>query len=83
MSPFQGQDSTLRSFSTVHDRHNKNLGRASYNKKKSKRSGLKNDQYCMPPVTRLACGRLRFSKRIKLNGEMLKISNGNIEKISK
>ena len=53
-----GQDSTLRSFSTVHDRHSKNLGRASYNKKKSRKAGLKKDQHCMPPVTRVASGRL-------------------------
>ncbi|CAH1774831.1 unnamed protein product, partial [Owenia fusiformis] len=45
-----GQDSTLRSFSTVHDRHNKSLGRASFNKAQSKKSGLKLDQHMMPPI---------------------------------
>ncbi|ESO94510.1 hypothetical protein LOTGIDRAFT_215492 [Lottia gigantea] len=46
-----GQDSTLRSFSTIHDKHNKNLGRASFDKAASKHSGLKKDQYMMPPIT--------------------------------
>ncbi|XP_013379758.1 WD repeat-containing protein 36 isoform X1 [Lingula anatina] len=46
-----GQDSTLRSFSTVHDRHNKSLGRASYNKAETKKTGLKLDQHMMPPIT--------------------------------
>ncbi|KAK2173340.1 hypothetical protein NP493_883g01001 [Ridgeia piscesae] len=44
------QDSTLRSFSTVHDRLDRSLGRASYNKKATKRLGLKNDTYMMPPI---------------------------------
>uniref|UniRef100_A0A2C9KX08 Uncharacterized protein n=1 Tax=Biomphalaria glabrata TaxID=6526 RepID=A0A2C9KX08_BIOGL len=51
-----GQDSTVRSFSTVHDKNNKNLGRASYFKKASKRAGLKLDKYKMPPVVRFAAG---------------------------
>ncbi|GAB1606546.1 WD repeat-containing protein 36-like [Argonauta hians] len=44
-----GLDSTLRSFSTVHDKYNKSLGQASYYKKKSKRERLK-DKYVMPPI---------------------------------
>ena len=51
-----GQDSTLRSFSTIHDKHNKSLGRASYNKKATKKSTLKNDQHKMPCVTDFATG---------------------------
>ncbi|XP_070172929.1 WD repeat-containing protein 36-like [Littorina saxatilis] len=46
-----GQDSTMRMFSTVHDKHNSSLGRASFNKSETKRTGLKNDQHKMPPVT--------------------------------
>ncbi|KAK2156514.1 hypothetical protein LSH36_211g01051 [Paralvinella palmiformis] len=46
-----GQDSTLHSFSTLHESKNRSLGRASYNKKQSKKSGLKLDKYMMPPVT--------------------------------
>ncbi|XP_055956682.1 WD repeat-containing protein 36 [Patella vulgata] len=46
-----GQDSTLRSFSTLHDKHNKNLGRASFDKAASKHSGLKKDLHMMPPIT--------------------------------
>uniref|UniRef100_A0A0B6Z6J4 Uncharacterized protein n=1 Tax=Arion vulgaris TaxID=1028688 RepID=A0A0B6Z6J4_9EUPU len=49
-----GQDSTLRSFSTVHDKHNKSLGRASYHKKASKRAGLKLDKHKMPPIIKFA-----------------------------
>lgn len=49
-----GQDSTLRSFSTTHDKHNKSLGRASYHKKASKRAGLKHDKHKMPPIVAFA-----------------------------
>ncbi|KAH9489302.1 WD repeat-containing protein 36 [Bulinus truncatus] len=56
-----GQDSTMRSFSTVHDKNNKNLGRASYFKKASKRAGLKLDKYKMPPVVRFAAEQCRES----------------------
>jgi len=45
-----GLDSCLMSFSTDHDRKNKSLGRASFNKQETKRSGLKLDQHKMPPI---------------------------------
>ena len=51
-----GQDSTVRAFSTQHDRLNRSLGRASYNKKRSKKQGLRLDQFKMPPVVALASG---------------------------
>jgi len=54
---WSAQDSTLRSFSTVHDRLDRSLGRASYNKKATKRLGLKNDTYMMPPIIDFASGR--------------------------
>ena len=53
-----GQDSTLHSFSTLHESKNRSLGRASYNKKQSKKSGLKLDKYMMPPVTAFTAGDL-------------------------
>ncbi|BFY99565.1 hypothetical protein BsWGS_02605 [Bradybaena similaris] len=56
-----GQDSTMRSFSTVHDKHNKSLGRASYYKKTSKRSGLKLDKHKMPPIIKFAAEPARES----------------------
>ncbi|XP_003223040.1 WD repeat-containing protein 36 [Anolis carolinensis] len=49
-----GQDSTLQSFSTVHERFNKNLGRGSINKKKSKKKGLLYDTMVLPPITTFA-----------------------------
>nr|XP_056704730.1 WD repeat-containing protein 36 [Euleptes europaea] len=49
-----GQDSTLQSFSTVHDRFNKSLGRGSINKKKSKKKGLRYDTMALPPITAFA-----------------------------
>ena len=55
-----GQDSTLQTFSTVHDRHNRSLGRASFNKKETKKTGLKLDQHMMPPITDFASGRLAY-----------------------
>ena len=64
-----GQDSTLRSFSTVHDRHSKNLGRASFNKKKTKKSGLKHDQYCMPPITHITSGKLFPLKVLSIHSD--------------
>ena len=45
-----GLDSNLMSFSTDHDRKNKSLGRGSYNKQETKRTGLKLDQHMMPPI---------------------------------
>jgi U3 small nucleolar RNA-associated protein 21 len=45
-----GLDSCLMSFSTDHDRKNKSLGRASFNKQETKRTGLKLDQHKMPPI---------------------------------
>ena len=45
-----GLDSCLMSFSTVHESKNKSLGRASYNKIESRRSGLKLDQHKMPSI---------------------------------
>ena len=53
-----GQDSTLQSFSTVHDSENRSLGRASYHKAESKKSGLREDQYMMPPIIQFASGQL-------------------------
>ncbi|ESN89835.1 hypothetical protein HELRODRAFT_104619, partial [Helobdella robusta] len=45
-----GLDSTLRNFSTVHDSYNRSLGRASYNKRLSKKVNLKQDTLVMPPI---------------------------------
>ena len=62
-----GQDSTLRSFSTVHDRHNKSLGRASFNKAETKKAGLKKDQHMMPPITEFDSGERISSIKFFLN----------------
>lgn len=56
-----GQDSTVRMFSTVHDKYNSSLGRASFNKTATKRAGLKHDQHKMPPVTVFAAESSRES----------------------
>lgn len=45
-----GLDSCLMSFSTDHDRKNKSLGRASFNKTETRKSGLRFDQHMMPPI---------------------------------
>lgn len=47
----------MRSFSTVHDRHNKSLGRASYNKQLTKKNTLKYDQHKMPFIVDFVAGR--------------------------
>ncbi|CAL1567317.1 unnamed protein product [Knipowitschia caucasica] len=48
-----GLDGTLQSFSTVHERFNKNLGHGSINKKKEKKKkhGLKHEELRLPPIT--------------------------------
>lgn len=56
-----GQDSTLRSFSAVHDKHNKSLGRASFDKKESKKTGLKKDKYMMPCISQFSSDTSRQS----------------------
>jgi U3 small nucleolar RNA-associated protein 21 len=45
-----GLDSCLMSYSIEHDSKNKSLGRASFNKAESRRSGLKSDRHMMPPI---------------------------------
>ncbi|XP_019372797.1 PREDICTED: WD repeat-containing protein 36 [Gavialis gangeticus] len=49
-----GQDGTLQSFSTVHERFNKSLGHGSINKKKSKKKGLRYDTLALPPIMAFA-----------------------------
>lgn len=56
-----GQDGTLQSFSTVHERFNKSLGRGSINKKKSKKKGLQYDTMKLPPITAFASETARQS----------------------
>ncbi|XP_060608574.1 WD repeat-containing protein 36-like isoform X2 [Ruditapes philippinarum] len=56
-----GQDSTMRSFSTVHDKHHKSLGRASYNKQLSKKNTLKYDEHKMPYIVDFATEQTRQS----------------------
>ncbi|CAH1267292.1 WDR36 [Branchiostoma lanceolatum] len=56
-----GQDSTLQSFSTVHDRHNKNLGQASMKRQQAKKKGIKNDEHKLPSITDFASETTRQS----------------------
>lgn len=44
----------------THDKHNKSLGRASYDKKETKKTGLKKDRYMMPPITQFSSGKITF-----------------------
>lgn len=45
-----GLDSTLRSFSTIGENLNKNLGQASFDRKKAKKLGILKDPGKMPPI---------------------------------
>uniref|UniRef100_A0A673AJH2 WD repeat domain 36 n=1 Tax=Sphaeramia orbicularis TaxID=375764 RepID=A0A673AJH2_9TELE len=56
-----GQDGTLQSFSTVHERFNKNLGHGSVNKKKEKKKkkGVAYEQLRLPPITAFASAAVR------------------------
>ncbi|XP_055015876.1 WD repeat-containing protein 36 [Boleophthalmus pectinirostris] len=56
-----GLDGTLQSFSTVHERFNKNLGHGSIDKKKEKKKkhGLKHEELRLPPITTFCSGQGR------------------------
>ncbi|TSL28217.1 WD repeat-containing protein 36 [Bagarius yarrelli] len=49
-----GQDGSLQSFSTVHERFNKSLGHGSFTKKKAKKKGATYDTAKLPPITTFA-----------------------------
>uniref|UniRef100_A0A6Q2Y2G1 Small-subunit processome Utp21 domain-containing protein n=1 Tax=Esox lucius TaxID=8010 RepID=A0A6Q2Y2G1_ESOLU len=49
-----GQDGTLQSFSTVHEKFNRSLGHGSINKKKSKKKSLRYEQLKLPAITTFA-----------------------------
>ncbi|XP_016396578.1 WD repeat-containing protein 36-like [Sinocyclocheilus rhinocerous] len=46
-----GQDGTLQSFSTVHERFNKSLGHGTLNKTRAKKKGVTNDTAKLPAIT--------------------------------
>ncbi|TKS65492.1 WD repeat-containing protein 36 T-cell activation [Collichthys lucidus] len=58
-----GQDGTLQSFSTVHERFNKNLGHGSVNKKKEKKKkkGLTYQELRLPAITAFSSAAARQS----------------------
>ncbi|XP_044189052.1 WD repeat-containing protein 36 [Thunnus albacares] len=58
-----GQDGTLQSFSTVHERFNKNLGHGSINKKKEKKKkkGLSYEELRLPAITAFSSAATRES----------------------
>ncbi|KAM7392249.1 hypothetical protein PAMA_007394 [Pampus argenteus] len=58
-----GQDGTLQSFSTVHERFNKNLGHGSINKKKEqkKKKGLSYEELRLPAITGFSSAAARQS----------------------
>jgi U3 small nucleolar RNA-associated protein 21 len=56
-----GRDSVLMSFSTVHDSKNKSLGRASFNKAETRKTGLRLDEHKMPPIVELASNDVKQS----------------------
>lgn len=56
-----GLDSNLICFSTEHESKNKSLGRASFNKIETKKSGLRLDQHKMPPITDFASSEAKQS----------------------
>ncbi|XP_057214990.1 WD repeat-containing protein 36 isoform X2 [Triplophysa rosa] len=56
-----GQDGTLQSFSTVHERFNKSLGHGSLNKAKAKKKGVAHDTAKLPAITTFASETARQS----------------------
>jgi U3 small nucleolar RNA-associated protein 21 len=55
-----GLDSSLRTFSTVADLLNRNLGTAHYNQKKARRVGLEKAGPKMPPIMNFASGMIEI-----------------------
>uniref|UniRef100_A0A672MZJ4 WD repeat-containing protein 36-like n=1 Tax=Sinocyclocheilus grahami TaxID=75366 RepID=A0A672MZJ4_SINGR len=51
-----GQDGTLQSFSTVHERFNKSLGHGTLNKTRAKKKGVTHDTAKLPAITTFASG---------------------------
>ncbi|XP_062844589.1 WD repeat-containing protein 36 [Trichomycterus rosablanca] len=56
-----GQDGSLQSFSTVHERFNKSLGHGSFTKKKARKKGVMYDTAKLPPITTFASESARQS----------------------
>ncbi|XP_063820182.1 WD repeat-containing protein 36 [Pseudophryne corroboree] len=56
-----GQDGTMQSFSTVHDRYSKSLGHGSIDKAKAKKVGLRCTSLRLPPVVSFASEAARQS----------------------
>lgn len=56
-----GQDGSLQSFSTVHDRFSKSLGHGSVNKAKAKKAGLRGINLRLPPIVSFASETARQS----------------------
>lgn len=56
-----GQDGTLQSFSTVHEKFNKSLGHGTLNKAKAKKKGVKYDTAKLPSITTFASETARQS----------------------
>uniref|UniRef100_A0A672KXW3 WD repeat-containing protein 36-like n=1 Tax=Sinocyclocheilus grahami TaxID=75366 RepID=A0A672KXW3_SINGR len=56
-----GQDGTLQSFSTVHERFNKSLGHGTLNKTRAKKKGVTNDTAKLPAITTFASETARQS----------------------
>uniref|UniRef100_A0A671SQM2 WD repeat-containing protein 36-like n=1 Tax=Sinocyclocheilus anshuiensis TaxID=1608454 RepID=A0A671SQM2_9TELE len=56
-----GQDGTLQSFSTVHERFNKSLGHGTLNKTRAKKKGVRNDTAKLPAITTFASETARQS----------------------
>ena len=55
---WSGQDGTLKSFSMVHDKHNKDLGVAAYDKAPGKKKDSKKGWKHMRPITCFAAGKV-------------------------
>ena len=53
----EGQDSSLKSFSTLHEKYNKDLGQANLKKKLGNRKGVLKQGFKMAPITHFAAGR--------------------------
>ncbi|KAM9840922.1 WD repeat-containing protein 36 [Aulostomus maculatus] len=56
-----GQDGTLQSFSTVHERFNKNLGHGSINRKKEQRKKVAYEELRLPAITAFSSAATRQS----------------------
>lgn len=81
-----GLDSTLRCFSVLSERLNRNFGFASFNRKKAKKKGARRDENKMPPIVEFTTGNIILRSFLLCSSRKLRsprfLSRLNVKKFS-